>query len=64
MDSDSIHHISSVARLTVSSQLLLELLHVIYHSIERGVNGAAQALHDLIQRATYETYAGKYHTQK
>lgn len=58
MDSDSIHHLSSVLRLTVSSPLLLEFLHIVYHSIERGVNGAAQTLQDLVHRATYETYAG------
>lgn len=58
MDSDTIHHLSTSPRITVSSPLLLEFLHTVYHSVERGVSGASQALNDIMQRATYETYAG------
>lgn len=58
-DSDTIHHLCTTPRLTVSSPLLLELLNVVYHSIEREVCGAVQALHDVTQRATYQAYPGK-----
>lgn len=60
-DSDSIHSITTIPRLVVSSPLLLELLHVVYHALERGVSGAAHALHELMQRAVYESYAGTVH---
>ncbi|XP_017772458.1 PREDICTED: hyccin [Nicrophorus vespilloides] len=55
VDSDSFN-ISMMPRILVSSQLLLELLHIVYHALERDVSGAAQTLHDVTQRATYETY--------
>lgn len=58
MDSDSIHHMSTIPRITVSPPLMLELLHVVYHAVEREACGGLQALNDIIQRATYETYAG------
>lgn len=50
---------STVPRLVVSSPLLLELLQVVYHGLEKGASGVAQTLHDITARATYETYAGK-----
>ncbi|KAI4465763.1 hyccin related [Holotrichia oblita] len=56
-DSDSINYMSTVPRLVVSSPLLLELLQVVYHGLERGASGVAQTLHDITARATYETYA-------
>lgn len=58
-DSDSISYMSTVPRLVVSSPLLLELLQVVYHGLERGASGVAQTLHDITVRATYETYAGR-----
>lgn len=58
LDSDSIHHMGTTPRITVSSPLLLELLHIVYHAVEREACGGLQALNDIIQRATYETYAG------
>lgn len=58
MDSDSIHHMSTTPRITVSPPLLLELLHIVYHAVEREACGGLQALNDIIQRATYETYSG------
>jgi hypothetical protein len=45
-------------RIPVSSPLLLELLHTVYYGAEKGATGAVQALHDITQRANYETYAG------
>lgn len=57
-DSDSINYMSTVPRLVVSSPLLLELLQVVYHGLEKGASGVAQTLHDIAARATYETYAG------
>lgn len=57
-DSDSINHMSAIPRVVVSSPLLLELLHITYHALERGASGAAHTLHDITQRATYETFAG------
>ena len=47
-------------RLVISNTLLLELLHVVYHALEKGASGAAQALHDIYNRAMYEAYAGNY----
>ncbi|XP_068903696.1 hyccin isoform X3 [Tenebrio molitor] len=44
-------------RIPVSSPLLLELLHTVYYGAEKGATGAVQALHDITQRANYETYA-------
>ncbi|XP_030763184.1 hyccin [Sitophilus oryzae] len=49
--------ISILPRVQVSGPLLIELLHIVYHGAERCANGAIQALHDIIQRATYETYS-------
>lgn len=45
-------------RIPVSSPLLIELLHIIYHAAERNASVALQALHDVIERATYELYTG------
>lgn len=59
MDSDSIHHMNVTPRISVSSPLLLEFVHVVYHSLERVVTGAAQTLSDVTYRATYETYSGR-----
>lgn len=36
----------------------MELLHIVYHSLERGVHGAGQTLHDVVHRARYEIYPG------
>lgn len=44
-------------RIPVSSPLLIEMLHVIYHGAERCATAALQALQDVIQRAAYESYA-------
>ncbi|CAH1117440.1 unnamed protein product [Phaedon cochleariae] len=44
-------------RIPVSSPLLVELLHIIYHAAERCTSVAMQALHDVVQRAGYESYA-------
>ncbi|VEN49819.1 unnamed protein product [Callosobruchus maculatus] len=44
-------------RVPVSAPLLIELVHVIYHAAEKCAPAAIQALHDVIQRATYECYA-------
>lgn len=50
-------------RVPVSSPLLIELLHIIYHAAERCAAaerctvGVVQALHDVIHRAKYESYA-------
>ncbi|CAH0556646.1 unnamed protein product [Brassicogethes aeneus] len=55
--SDSSIQQSIQPRIPVSSSLLIELLHTVYHSAERGAPGAVQALHDLTQRAKYESYA-------
>lgn len=46
-------------RIPVSSPLLIELLHLIYHAAERNASLALQALHDVIERANYELYTGK-----
>lgn len=54
-DSDNLQH-STAPRIPVSSQLMLEFAHTVYHALERGANGAAQTLHDIIQRASYETF--------
>ncbi|CAG9836724.1 unnamed protein product [Diabrotica balteata] len=43
-------------RVPVSSPLLIELLHIIYHAAERCASGGLQALHDVIYRAKYESY--------
>lgn len=51
---------SSTPRITVSPPLLLELLHIVYHAVEREACGGLQALHDITQRATYETYSGRH----
>ncbi|XP_071052520.1 hyccin isoform X2 [Onthophagus taurus] len=48
---------NSLPRLIVSNTLLLELLHIVYNALQRGINGASQTLRDIYQRATYETYA-------
>nr|CAH7713663.1 unnamed protein product [Callosobruchus chinensis] len=48
---------SSLCRVPVSAPLLIELVHVIYHAAEKCAAVAIQALHDVIQRATYECYA-------
>ncbi|XP_049822953.1 hyccin [Aethina tumida] len=55
--SDSSIQQSIQPRIPVSNSLLIELLHIVYHSAERGAGGAVQALHDITQRAKYETYA-------
>nr|CAI5829524.1 unnamed protein product [Callosobruchus analis] len=47
----------AVCRVPVSAPLLIELVHVIYHAAEKCAAAAIQALHDVIQRATYECYA-------
>ncbi|XP_060517006.1 hyccin [Cylas formicarius] len=49
--------LSILPRIQVSSPLLIELLHIVYHGAERCASGAVQALHDIILRATYETYS-------
>jgi len=49
---------SILPRVQVSGPLLIELLHIVYHGAERCANGAMQALHDIIQRATYDTFPG------
>lgn len=54
----SYNHNNIHTRISLSSPLLIELLHIIYHAAERCVSGAIQALDDVTQRATYETYAG------
>lgn len=43
-------------RVQISGPLLIELLHVVYHGAERSASGAIQALHDIIQRGTYENF--------
>lgn len=45
-------------RITVSSPLLIELLHLVYHAAERNASIALQALHDIMERATFELYTG------
>lgn len=55
VDSDSSYN-SITHRLIVSSPLLLEFLHVIYHCLERGINGSTHTLHDVTQRGIYECY--------
>lgn len=42
----------------MSSPLLIELLHIIYHTAERNASIALQALNDVMERATYELYTG------
>ncbi|KAF5288965.1 hypothetical protein FQA39_LY03844 [Lamprigera yunnana] len=54
-DSDTLYSTSS-QRLIVSSPLLLEFLHVVYHCFERGVNGSTSTLHTVMQRSVYECY--------
>lgn len=55
-DSDSlVSTLSTLPRIIMSSTLLLELLHVVYHALERNASGAAQTLHDVIFRANYDT---------
>ncbi|CAG9859574.1 unnamed protein product [Phyllotreta striolata] len=44
-------------RISVSSTLLIELLHIVYHGAERCATGAVQALDDIIHRAKYESFA-------
>ncbi|XP_018331354.1 hyccin [Agrilus planipennis] len=56
-ESDTLHSALFPHRLAVSSPLLIEFLHVTYHALERGANGAGQTLNDITQRATYECYA-------
>ncbi|CAH1966558.1 unnamed protein product [Acanthoscelides obtectus] len=55
--SDSSLQHSSLPRVPVSGPLLIELCHLIYHAAERCAAMAIQALHDVIQRASYECYA-------
>ncbi|KAG5897445.1 hypothetical protein JTB14_002706 [Gonioctena quinquepunctata] len=43
-------------RIPVSSPLLIELLHTVYHAAVRCGGIAVQVLHDVIHRASYETY--------
>ncbi|XP_063901568.1 hyccin [Zophobas morio] len=57
INSDCSFNQGVVPRIPVSSPLLLEFLHTVYHAAEKGAAGAVQALHDIIQRANYETYA-------
>lgn len=59
-DSDNLSNDIMLPRLVVSSPLLLEFVHAIYHSLERGVNGATQTLHDVLQRAVYESFPGEF----
>ncbi|KAL1514188.1 hypothetical protein ABEB36_003484 [Hypothenemus hampei] len=47
---------NNLSRIQVSSPLLIELLHIVYHGALRCPNNAGQALHDIIQRATYEIF--------
>lgn len=58
INSDCSYSQGIAPRIPVSSPLLLELLHTVYHSAEKGAAGALQALHDITQRATYEIYPG------
>lgn len=55
--SESSFHQSNLPRIPVSSPLLIELLHIVYHAAERCASAAIQALHDISQRANYESYA-------
>ncbi|EFA04775.2 hyccin isoform X2 [Tribolium castaneum] len=57
INSDCSYSQGIAPRIPVSSPLLLELLHIVYHGAEKGVNGAVQALHDITQRAKYEAFA-------
>lgn len=50
---------SILPRIPVSSPLLVELLHIIFHAAERCVSVAVQALHDILHRANYELFTGK-----
>ncbi|CAG9768585.1 unnamed protein product [Ceutorhynchus assimilis] len=56
--SDSSFHqpVSILPRVQIAGPLLIELLHIVYHGAERCASGAVQALYDIIQRATYETF--------
>ncbi|KAF7278078.1 PI4KA lipid kinase complex subunit hyccin [Rhynchophorus ferrugineus] len=56
-DSSYQQPLSILPRVQVSGPLLIELLHIVYHGAQRCAIGAIQALHDIIQRATYETYS-------
>lgn len=56
--SESSFHQSILPRIAVSSPLLIEFLHIIYHAAERCASAAIQALHDITQRGNYESYAG------
>lgn len=56
--SDSSIQQGVIPRIPVSGPLLIELLHIIYHAAERNVTVALQALHDVMERATYELYTG------
>ncbi|XP_044268076.1 hyccin isoform X2 [Tribolium madens] len=57
INSDCSYSQGIAPRIPVSSPLLLELLHIVYHGAEKGVSGAIQALHDITQRAKYEAFA-------
>lgn len=57
-DSSFQQPLSILPRIQISGPLLIELLHIVYHGAERCANGAVQALHDIIQRANYETFPG------
>lgn len=61
--SESSFHQSNLPRIPVSSPLLIELLHIVYHAAERCASAAIQALHDISQRANYESYAGIFVTK-
>ncbi|XP_050302223.1 hyccin [Anthonomus grandis grandis] len=51
----SLQSMTVLPRIQISGPLLIELLHIVYHGAVRCANGAVQALHDIIQRATYES---------
>ncbi|KAB0798547.1 hypothetical protein PPYR_09540 [Photinus pyralis] len=55
VDSDSSYN-SISHRLIVSSPLLLEFLHVIYHCVVRGVNESTHTFHEVTRRGIYECY--------
>lgn len=57
VDSDNSYCSQLVPRITVSSQLLLELLNAIYFAMfDRNTSYATQALDDIYNRACYECY--------
>lgn len=55
-DSAGPHSLNFVMRIPITSPLLIELLHIVYHAVKRGASGASQALNDIIFRANYETF--------